>query len=281
MEIEKQNASQFWSKSPAGWSHAPNESPGEKEYFEKVKHLRNTHELRTLLDTIPFKSFAKKKVLELGCGQGFDAYEFCLNQCDYTGIDIATENIKRAKQNLSYYGFNPEIHLGDAENLPFSDHTYDIVYSNGVLHHTPNMKQSFKEANRVLKKDGEFYVILYHKHSIFYILTVFLFEYILKGGIFKYSMKKRRSTIESSINSEDAPAVLVNVYTKRKLKKLLKQSDFHVFDLWVRKLELADFPCQRLMKHIWPNLSPRFVHWLEKHWGWYVVGHAIKKPHKS
>jgi len=276
MEKEKQAASTFWSKSPAGWSHAPDEAPGEKDYFEKVRHIRNTQEIHRVLEKIPFKTFAHKKVLELGCGQGFDAYEFCNNQCDYTGVDIAPDNIKRVKNNLSYFGFSPEIHLADAEKLPFPDQEYDVVYSNGVLHHTPNMQQSFKEANRVLKENGEFWVILYYKYSVFYCLITFLFDHILHGGIFKHSMKKQRSMIESSTDFNNDPDVLVNVYSKRKLKKILHQTGFNVSDISIRKLTQEDFPCQRLMKHIWPRLSQRFIHWMEKHWGWYLIAHAVK-----
>lgn len=275
MEKEKQAASQFWSQSPAGWLHASEKDSDEEEgKFEAMRLKRKEEELPSVLKEIPFHSFAKKKVLELGCGQGFDGYEFCKVESEYTGIDIAPENIKRANHNLS--SFSPQVQLGDAENLSFKDETFDIVYSNGVLHHTPNMKQSFSEANRVLKKQSDFWVILYNKHSIFYILSICFLDQVIKGGMFKYSMKEKRSRIEFGRDPNNPPNVLVNVYTKKRLKQLLKDSNFDVLDIKIRKLNPEDFPYQTLVKRIWRYIPHRLIQFLEKRWGWYLIAHARK-----
>ncbi len=87
----------------------------------------------------------------MGCGAGFDAYRFMDSGARYTGVDITPENIERTKTHLGFYGFSPTVVQADAEHLPFSDATFDIVFSNGVLHHTPDMRAAFAEAFRVLK----------------------------------------------------------------------------------------------------------------------------------
>src|SRR2546429_675657 len=65
---------------------------------------------------------------------------------------------------------------GDAENLPFADDVFDIVYSFGVLHHTENTEQAIDEVHRVLKPGGQAAVMLYAKSSYFYIFNQLLVQ---------------------------------------------------------------------------------------------------------
>ncbi|MGB7342172.1 MAG: class I SAM-dependent methyltransferase [Phototrophicaceae bacterium] len=172
----KQQSQAVWDASPAGTTFARGAKPGTKEFFERVLKKRSEYEQPWLFEIISFAEMRDKKVLELGCGAGYDAYEFCRQSANYTGIDIATENPKRTQQHLAYYNYEPKVIRGDVENLMFPDETFDVVFSNGVLHHTPHMEKSFQEAYRVLKPGGEFNVILYHRNSIFYWLTVGLYN---------------------------------------------------------------------------------------------------------
>ena len=56
--------------------------------------------------------------------------------------------------------------MADAEHLPFADQTFDVVYSYGVLHHSPDTAKCLREAWRVLKSGGEARIMLYHHRSI-------------------------------------------------------------------------------------------------------------------
>lgn len=55
--------------------------------------------------------------------------------------------------------------VADAEHLPFPDATFDIVYSYGVLHHSPDTRAAVKEVHRVLKPGGTAIVMVYHHPS--------------------------------------------------------------------------------------------------------------------
>jgi len=164
----KIEAKKTWGASPTGWTSAQGHAPGTDEFFEKARQFRDSEEQPWLEDVVPFRSMSGKDVLEIGFGPGYDTLKFLENGANYQGVDITPENVERTKRHLSRFGFDPNVRQGDAEHLPFADAEFEVVYSNGVLHHVPDIAQSFREAHRVLKRGGKFYVILYHKHSVFY-----------------------------------------------------------------------------------------------------------------
>ncbi|MCL6590054.1 MAG: class I SAM-dependent methyltransferase [Firmicutes bacterium] len=270
----KMAARRVWGNSPAGSALAPGERPGSRDYFETVRKRRKELEFPWLDSLIPFSSAAGKKVLEIGCGAGYDAYEFCRLGAFYSGIDLAPENILLCKRNLSYEGYDPEISEGDAEALPFGDESFNIVYSNGVLHHAPDIDRCFREAYRVLKRGGLFWVILYHKSSVFYWLTLFIFKHILRLGFLKMSFKKRLSMIE--YNTAGA-APLVKAYTRRGLTRKLAKAGFQVEEVKVRKLNPEDLPLAKIFGKLYAALIPtKAWEWLGQRFGWYVIAKSVK-----
>jgi SAM-dependent methyltransferase len=269
----KQQSARGWSNSPAGWTHAEAYAPGTREFFDTVLQKRSTEEMPWLFEVIPFEQARDKKVLELGHGAGYDAYAFCQNGADYTGIDIAPANPPRVVAHLGFYGFNPKVMQGDAEQLMFGDETFDIVFSNGVLHHTPDMGAAFRETNRVLKPGGQFWVIVYHRDSIYHWWSSVFFRYILKGGIFRQSYRDMLSEIESTGDARP----LVNVYSRRQMKRHLKDAGFVVDSLKVRKLQCWDIAMPRFMyRWVSRHIPQKWFDRLGRHVGWYVVALAHK-----
>jgi ubiquinone/menaquinone biosynthesis C-methylase UbiE len=269
--LEKQRAQRVWGATPAGSAFAKGLDPGTKEFFESVSRRRNGYELRSVLKLIPFTAFTGSKVLEVGCGAGYDALEFCRAGAEYTGIDIAFENILRTKKHLALYGYWPKAVQGDAECLSFPDQAFDAVFSNGVLHHTPDMGQSFREIRRVLRRDGTFWVILYNRRSVFYGLTLYLFHHILKGGYRSCKFGERLAKIEYTTSGE---LPLVNAYTRREVASLLRQAGFTVGGAWVRKLNREDFP--RVYPFLWRWIPQTVLDWIGSGFGWYIITKAIR-----
>ena len=241
--------------------------------FENVIKERTYYEIPWLYEIVPFNTFQDKRVLELGCGAGYDAYEFMRNGANYTGIDLTPENPIRVIKHLSYFGYKPNVMEGDAEALLFHEASFDIVFSNGVLHHTPNMQATFNEAFRVLSRDGAFWVILYHKNSIFFWLTLFLFDHILRLGFLKRSFKERLSMIEYT-SSGALP--LVNVYTKNQVKEHLLKAGFLVENLWVRKLVKEDLPSIPLLRRLYKYIPKSTLDYFGSYFGWYIIAKARK-----
>jgi ubiquinone/menaquinone biosynthesis C-methylase UbiE len=226
-----------------------------------------------LFEVVPFASFGGRRVVELGCGAGFDAYELCRQGADYTGLDITPRNAELTRRHLAYYGYTPRVQVADAERLPFADQEFDIAYSNGVLHHTPDIGRAFAEAHRVLKRGGEFWVILYHRHSIFHWITLGLVDHLLGFGFRHRSFRERLAMIEYTTSVE---APLVNVYGRRQVRDRLEESGFRVSGTWVRKLVKEDLPAIPGSGRLWAAVPQRWLNALGRRWGWYLIARGIK-----
>ncbi len=107
-----------------------------------------------------------KKMLEVGCGMGTDLLSFAKLNYQVYGIDLADEHIKLSKKCFDLYSQSAEIKCGNAEQLKFSDNSFDMIYSFGVIHHTPNPDTAISEIYRVLKTGGKCFLMLYNKYSL-------------------------------------------------------------------------------------------------------------------
>jgi SAM-dependent methyltransferase len=118
---------------------------------------------------LPFadsQSAAGKKVLEVGVGLGADHQCFAEAEADLWGIDLTERAIEHTARRFGLYGLQSRLAVGDAENLQFEDEAFDMVYSWGVLHHSPNTQKAIQEVFRVLKRGGVAKVMIYHKWSM-------------------------------------------------------------------------------------------------------------------
>jgi ubiquinone/menaquinone biosynthesis C-methylase UbiE len=97
-------------------------------------------------------------VLEVGCGTGF----FLLN-LKLAGVidrghvtDLSPGMVEVAQCNARTLGFEVAGRVADAERIPYDDATFDLVIGHAVLHHIPDVEQTFREVLRVLKPGGRF-----------------------------------------------------------------------------------------------------------------------------
>lgn len=268
----KESSKQVWGASPAGWTFGQSYKPGTKEFFDSVIAKRFSYEVPWLDEIVQFKRFVGKSVLEIGSGCGYDAYQFCKNGANYTGIDITPENPIAAKKHLSYYGYDATFLEMDVEKMQFAEQ-FDYIYTFGVLHHTPDMKAALKNCYRSLKPNGEIQIIVYNKWSIFYIATVFFVEWLCKGNWRKRTLAEQRSLIEYSTQKV---LPLVNVYSARQLKRLLNESQFKVERIEKRKLTAEDLPKIRWITRLYKYIPQKFLDSVGRYFGWYLSLRAIK-----
>src|SRR3989339_962869 len=109
-----------------------------------------------------------KKLLEIGSGLGMFLLAAKNRGIDATGIEPDRESLEICAEILAANSHDQRIALHSAgEKLPFEDETFDIIYSTQVLEHVQNPGQVLSEAVRVLKKGGQFNLIVPNYGSFF------------------------------------------------------------------------------------------------------------------
>ena len=92
----------------------------------------------------------KARILDIGCGKGYLLFDFLkvLPEAEIFGIDISNYAIKNAKEEIK-----GDLIVGNANELPFEDNFFDLVFSINTLHclDAPNLFESLKEIERVGK----------------------------------------------------------------------------------------------------------------------------------
>ena len=156
----KEEVRDFWNADPCGSRYL-----GDDADFEA--HARARYQLEPYIHE--FAGFARSaglRVLEIGVGMGADYLEWLKAGAQATGVDLSGASISRAALRCETAGYAADLRVSDAEHLPFPDDTFDIVYSYGVMHHSPDTVQCIREAWRVLKPGGGFRIMIYHHPSL-------------------------------------------------------------------------------------------------------------------
>jgi ubiquinone/menaquinone biosynthesis C-methylase UbiE len=160
---QKEAVRRFWEAQPCGSVHSSAQE-GAPEYFQQVERRRR--ELEPFIDRFAaFSSVRGQDVLEVGVGLGTDLVRFARAGAHVTGVDLTEHAVQLVRQRLALEGLSGRVEVGDAENLPFADDSFDYVYSWGVLHHTPDPAAAVREAIRVLRPRGRICLMLYARHS--------------------------------------------------------------------------------------------------------------------
>ncbi len=202
-QIKKEEIKKFWNQNPVGENFVEY-GDGGIEFFNRYDEFRYRTEGHILseLDKIDFKN---KDVLEIGIGQAADSMQIVQRGANYYGIDLTEKSIKRIKDrfallNLPY----KEIQVANAERIPYPDDFFDIVYSHGVIHHSPNIENIVDEIRRVLKPGGKAVIMLYHKNSFNYHISISLFRRI---GLFLLMIFPFLSHLIQKITGEDVERI--------------------------------------------------------------------------
>jgi len=164
MCAEKLEVKDFWNTNSCG-EQLYLKGSDEIEAFQFQSDIR--YQLEPYIENFAnFSSAANKKVLEIGVGLGADHQKFAEAGAILTGIDLTEKAINYSQKRLSLFGLTSMLQVADAENLPFTNQSFDLVYSWGVIHHSPDTQKAVNEIYRVLDKGGEAKVMIYHKWSI-------------------------------------------------------------------------------------------------------------------
>jgi SAM-dependent methyltransferase len=241
----------FWNDRPCNIRHSSKEV-GTLEYFNEVTKKKFFVENHILMFT-RFPQWEDKKVLEIGCGLGTVGINFPFNGADYTGVELSEESLEIAKQRFSLYNQPGQFYLGNAEELSsfVPVETYDLIYSFGVIHHSPHPEKIVSEIKKYMNENSVLKIMLYAKDSW------------------------KNYMIEAGLDQPEAQygCPIANTYSKQDVIELLDGYEVlsieqdHIFPYQVEPYKRGEY-----IKQPWfDTMPPEMFKTLEKNLGWHLL----------
>lgn len=162
--ISKEHVRRFWDANPCNNEYGEI-AGGARAYYDEIEEFRYRNEPE-IFEFAQFTRFNGKKILECGVGMGTDFTQWVRAGAEAHGIDLTEAGIGHTTSRLEAYGLRPASLLqGDVENIPHPDNSFDLVYSWGVIHHSPHTAKALSELYRVCKPGGMVKFMIYNKWS--------------------------------------------------------------------------------------------------------------------
>ncbi len=260
---QKNEVRRFWDADPCGTRYLE-----QRQDFEA--HARRRYGLEPhIAEFADFKSARGKKVLEIGVGMGADYLEWLKAGAQATGIDLSSASLEQARRRCEIAGYQADLRIGDAENLPFPDGSFDVVYSYGVMHHSPDTARCVREAWRVLKPGGKLKIMVYHHPSLTGLMLWL-----------RYGMGRGMSLRQSVYDHLESPGT--KSYTMQEAEALMQGfRDVNVRLVFSPGDLLLHKPSQRFQSAFYRLVWKSYPRWLLKrladHWKLFLLVGATKE----
>ncbi len=258
----------YWNKRPCNLKHST-QPVGTKAYFDEVEKRKYFVEPH-IPEFAEFHKWKGKKVLEIGCGMGTDSINFARAGADLTVIDLSSESLSLCKKRFEVYGLNARFYCGNSEELSsiVPVEKYDLIYSFGVIHHTPHPERVFEEIKKYCAPETEVRIMLYSKWcwKVFWIIMNYG-----KGAFWKADELVR------TYSEAQTGCPVTYYYSFDGFRKLMKGYDVvkiykdHIFPYRIDKYVNYEY------EMVWYfRLLPKPIfRWLERRLGWHTM--AVSK----
>lgn len=267
--IEIERVQKYWDARPCNIRHSPR-PVGSKEYFDEVekrKYFVESH----IPPFAEFPLWKGKRVLEIGCGIGTDTINFARAGASVTAVDLSAASLSVAEQRAEVFGLGDRIRFfqGNCEELDqvIPREGYDLVYSFGVIHHTPNPKKAITQLRRFMNAHSELRLMVYSKASYK------LFWIMKEEGI--WNMGRLDELIARNSEAQTGCPVTYT-YTFNEVRLLLAGFDI----LEVRKAHIFtwDIDAYKRYEYVkdeaWAAVSDTQLAELEQELGWHTLVRA-------
>jgi ubiquinone/menaquinone biosynthesis C-methylase UbiE len=259
---------QYWDARPCNIRHST-KPVGSKEYFDEVearKYLVEQH----IPGFAEFERWEGKRVLEVGCGIGTDSINFARAGAELTAVELSSESLRIAEQRADVMGVADRIQFvqANAEELTatLTDEDYDLVYSFGVIHHTPRPERALGEMRALAAPGGTLKLMIYHRRS----WKVF---WIVAGQGHGRFWQTDELVAEHSEAQTGCPVTFS--YTRREARELVENSGFRVQDLHVDHVfpyRIRDYVEYRYVKEPYFRWMPEpLFRAFERRFGWHLL----------
>lgn len=251
-DVAVDDVRRFWNRRPCNIRHS-DAAIGTREYFDEVEAKKYAVEPH-IPGFARFERWAGKWVLEIGCGIGTDTINFARAGAEVVAVDLSDESLRLVKQRARVYGRQDHIHAmqADAEHLSaaFPDSGWaDLIYSFGVIHHSPHPERILAEARKLIAPAGELRVMVYHRRST-----------KVAALIARHPLRALRGIDRAvAIQSEaQTGCPITYTYSRRQAREFVEAAGFVVENIFV--------------DHIFPwAISPYREHRFERRWYWRPV----------
>jgi 2-polyprenyl-3-methyl-5-hydroxy-6-metoxy-1,4-benzoquinol methylase len=258
----------YWDARPCNVRHSP-KPVGSKEYFDEVearKYLVEPH----IPAFAEFDRWSGKRVLEVGCGIGTDSINFARAGAKLTAVELSSESLRIAEQRADVMGVTDRVRFvqANAEELTsaLDDEPYDLIYSFGVIHHTPRPEQALAEMRALAAPRGTLKLMIYHRRSwkVFWIVAA--------QGHGRF-WKTDELVAEYSEAQTGCPVTFA--YTRGEAQALVENSGFRVQDLHVDHVfpyRVRDYVEYRYVKEPYFRWMPEpLFRAFERRFGWHLL----------
>jgi 2-polyprenyl-3-methyl-5-hydroxy-6-metoxy-1,4-benzoquinol methylase len=273
-DVPIQEVQAFWNARPCNIKHAK-EVIGSREYFDEVEKRKFFVEPH-LVNFADFPSVKDKKVLEIGCGIGTTTIQFAqAGAKKITAVDLSEKSLAIAKQRAAVYGFTHKIDFchANAEELSKSlpvEH-YDLIFSFGVIHHTPHPEKVLDQMQAYLDPNGIIKIMVYYRYSWKAIWI------LLKYGRFKFW---KLPELVATYSEAQSGCPITYTYTKKSARELLYAKGFQTIKMQVDHIfpyRIPDYVQFRYVKVGYFRWMPQWLfRALEKKLGWHLCITAKK-----
>jgi 2-polyprenyl-3-methyl-5-hydroxy-6-metoxy-1,4-benzoquinol methylase len=267
-EVQIGRVREYWDRRPCNIRHST-QPLGSREYFDEVearKYFVEPH----ILAFADFARWRGKRVLEVGCGIGTDTVSFARNGARVTSVDLSEKSLEIAQLRVKVYGLQDQVQFdcANAEELEkfVPAEPYDLIYSFGVIHHTPRPERVLQQLRKYAKPGTTVKIMVYHRWS-YKVAWILLMEG--KGAFWKLDELMAR-------NSEAQTGCPVTYsYTRREGRELLEKHGFRVKDVQVEHIfpyRVADYVQYRYVKEFYFRRMPqKMFRALEQRFGWHLL----------
>lgn len=258
----------YWDARPCNIRHSP-KPVGSREYFDEVearKYLVEPH----IPGFAEFERWRGKRVLEVGCGIGTDTINFARAGAQVTAVELSSESLRIAAQRADVMGVAERIRFvqANAEELTvaLAGEPYDLVYSFGVIHHTPRPDRALAEMRALAAPGGTLKLMVYHRHS-WKVLSI-----VATQGHGRF-WETNELVAENSEAQTGCPVTFT--YTRREACELVEHSGFRVQKLSVDHVfpyRVRDYVEYRYVKEPYFRWMPEpLFRAFEHRLGWHLL----------
>lgn len=238
---DKRAVADFWEREACGERYGADQ--------DSVRYALEPEILRVA----DFPSAGDKKVLEIGVGMGADLVRWARAGANVTGVDLTRRAVELTQGRLAAEGLHGDVRQADAEDLPFPDGSFDIVWSWGVLHHTPDADRALLEATRVLRPGGRYAVMVYHRRS-----------WLALAAWARWGLLRARplTTVTDAVAHVESPGT--RAYTSREVHALLGQ-------------RLRELRVRPVLTHWDRRVAPGLARVTGDRFGWFLVVEGVRR----